>query len=64
MEENELRCPNCGEKMSPVYFMDEEFDEHMIKTGRKRLTVNYLLCEYCGKKEIVDDSFMAHEWHY
>lgn len=54
-------CPNCGSPLNAVWFTEEEYKitdfGAMYRTGRKRRAVDYLLCEYCGKKQCVDDSF-------
>lgn len=49
-------CSNCGHPLVPIYFKDKEIiNGH--PTGRTRTSISYLLCENCGNKEIVDDSF-------
>lgn len=50
-------CEKCGEPLSPVWFTEKERDRHGIWTGRTRHAVDYLLCESCGERECVDDSF-------
>lgn len=60
-------CPRCKEALEKVLFTEEEEildkDIHAyIKTGRKRINVNYLECPNCGHRETVDDSF-AGPWH-
>lgn len=57
-------CPNCGELLYPVWFIEKEWDYNQgfaHETGRVRKNVNYLLCEFCGHSESVDDSF-AEPW--
>lgn len=57
-------CPRCGTKFRPKYFQEEEIEYSQgcqYKTGRTRLTVDYLYCEDCGKKEYVDVTFDK-EW--
>jgi len=55
-------CPECGKIMTPVWFEEEEFNKHNIPTGCVRDAVDYLICEFCGCKECVDDSFDG-PWH-
>lgn len=53
-------CPVCGNDLSPIWFVEEQIkhDHGVIyKTGKKRNAVDYLICEYCGHKECVDDTF-------
>jgi len=54
-------CPHCGYALEPVYFTEEEYQTTSFgvryKTGRTRRAVDYLVCEVCGKKQCVDDSF-------
>lgn len=54
-------CPECGYSLEAVWFVDEEYKTTqfgaMYRTGRKRWAVDYLVCEVCGKKQCVDDTF-------
>ena len=62
---SDLTCRKCGEEMTPIMFKEEEYVTECgisYKTGRYRRACNYLLCEYCGNKETVDDDFMAGPW--
>lgn len=63
-------CSCCGEELSPVFFTEEETVmegpagyKHPCPTGRVRKAVDYLVCECCGHKEAVDDSFDG-PWRY
>lgn len=56
-----IKCSNCGGRMMPVTFLDEEEKFNVItksyqQTGRVRTAVDYLECECCLHKEPVDDS--------
>lgn len=59
-------CSECGYPLVPIWFREIEYDEsysgYPYETGRTRLAVDYLLCERCGHKECVDDSFDG-KWH-
>jgi len=57
------KCERCGYQTEPVFFEEEEFINGTY-TGRLRNSVSHLICENCGKKICVDDSFMAQPWHY
>lgn len=62
----EIYCPTCqcGEKMKPIWFWEDEYKtaySTMYKTGRKRRNVSHFECDNCGKKEACDDSF-AGQW--
>ncbi len=50
-------CSQCGHKLIPIYFKSKY--EH-----KWRYEIDYLLCENCGKKTIVDCGYGAKEWHY
>lgn len=53
-------CSKCGYPLMPVLFIEKEYDNRYgfpYETGRKRFAVDYLLCENCGNRECVDDSF-------
>lgn len=54
-------CPECGYPLEAVWFTEEEYKVtsfgSQYKTGRKRRAVDYLICDICGKKQCVDDSF-------
>ncbi len=56
-------CFKCGDELHPEWFIDEEYDYHGYPTGRVRRDVSVLICECCGNRESVDDSF-AGPWHY
>ena len=63
-------CKECGSDLVPVFFTEEEEvlegppgARYFCKTGRVRRAVDYLLCELCGHKECVDDTFDG-PWHY
>lgn len=58
-----FECPRCGETLSPVRFVEREYNGG-IPTGRARLNVDYLLCDSCGKKECVDGESFAGPWSY
>lgn len=44
-------CPTCDADLNPVWFTD--YDER----GREWKRVDYLLCDNCGERVCVDDSF-------
>ena len=48
-------CDKCGGNLSKVWFVEKE-REHGRETGRVRDAVSHLVCDWCGKKHIVDDS--------
>lgn len=54
-------CPECGCSLEAVWFTEEEYattsNGIQYRTGRKRRAIDYLVCENCGKKQCVDDSF-------
>ena len=52
-----IPCPSCGFTLKPVWFLEKELDNHGIPTGRTRKACSCLLCDMCGYKETVDDSF-------
>lgn len=43
--------------LKPVWFLEKELDNHGIPTGRTRKACSCLLCDACGHKETVDDTF-------
>ena len=60
-------CPNCGTALLPDMFIEEEtvVDPRyhtLYKTGRRRTACNCLYCPMCGKKETVDDEYLAGPW--
>lgn len=61
-------CDCCGNELEPVYFREEEtyFDDfnRLIKTGRSRIAVDYLICPNCLERFIVDGDFGNGEWSY
>lgn len=52
-----IPCPSCDFTLKPVWFLEKELDNHGIPTGRTRKACSCLLCDACGHKETVDDSF-------
>lgn len=58
----EMYCDECGIKLIPIIFIDYEYDNNMIKTGRKRKAISHLTCPQCLKNYTVDDSF-DENWH-
>lgn len=58
-------CPECGYPLTAVWFTEDEYNVtsfgNMYRTGRQRRAVDCLICEACGKKQCVDDSFDG-EW--
>ena len=57
-------CKTCGAELNPVFFIEDEIAyegyggaRHPVRTGRKRRAVDYLVCDICGKKECVDNTF-------
>lgn len=56
-------CTHCGSPLAPIWFTEREYGRNNIPTGRKRTAVDYLLCESCGHRECVDDTFDG-PWHY
>lgn len=54
-------CPECGYPLEAVWFTEEEYKTtsfgSLYRTGRVRRAVDYLVCEVCGKKQCVDDTF-------
>lgn len=64
-QNSEFRCPDCGGRMEKVLYTEEEMDYSQGRprpTGRKRINVDYLLCECCGHKEAVDGDTFAGGW--
>lgn len=58
-------CDDCGVELEAVWFMEKEFrtvNSFMIRTGRKRRAVDYLICPCCLKKQCVNDSYDG-AWH-
>lgn len=58
-------CNECGVEYEPVWFTEEEYVTSggiMVRTGRKRRAVDYLICPCCLKKQCVDDSYDG-AWH-
>lgn len=49
-------CCCCGTALEAVWFVEYEYDG-MRKTGRKRDNISHLECPFCGKREVIDDSF-------
>ncbi len=63
-------CKICGGELQPVFFIEEETVmegppgyQHPCRTGRIRRAVDYLVCDNCGHKECVDDTFDG-PWHF
>lgn len=59
-------CPKCGKPLHPVWFFEKEWNYSQgfaKETGRVRKNINYLLCDFCGHYDSVDDSF-AGPWKY
>lgn len=52
-----IRCDDCGGTMVPVKFVEEERDNYNSLTGRKRIAVSHLECDWCMNQGNVDDSF-------
>ena len=52
-----IPCATCGFTMKPVWYLEKELDAHGIPTGRTHKACSCLLCDMCGYKETVDDSF-------
>lgn len=51
-------CENCGHWMTPIYYQDKNiYVKNGIKTEKNILRCSYLVCENCGSKECVDNSF-------
>jgi len=52
---------DCGGRLFPVWFLDEEEvvtrEGWRYKTGRVRRAVSHLVCECCLANHCVDDSF-------
>lgn len=60
LSSHEIKCPECGEYMSPRWYTEHETKVSrgcMYRTGRTCRAVSYLECENCGHKECVDDTF-------
>ena len=59
-------CRECGDPLSPSWIVEDEWlsdnNKNCYKTGRTRRNINYLRCERCGHKELVDDDSFAGEW--
>lgn len=58
-------CEKCLEKLEAVYFIEEEYqviNGNLIKTGRKRRAVDYLICPDCLARYCVDDTFDEPWW--
>ena len=49
-------CVICEHPLSKVWFDEPEYKNHR-PTGRYRRAVSHFLCENCGHKEAVDDTF-------
>jgi len=47
----------CGMKLLPVWFTEFERDRYGVRTGRKRKACSQLVCECCGRRYVVDDTF-------
>jgi hypothetical protein len=56
-------CHKCKHDLTRIYFLQHEYDDNNIKTGRVRNAVSHLLCENCGHQEIIDDS-MDGPWYF
>ena len=59
------QCSDCNCELEAVWFEEEEIKMEyglLIKTGRKRNAVDYLVCPCCLNRYCVDDSFDG-EWH-
>lgn len=60
------QCKECGYSLTPIWFVDEEVkveNGRMWYTGGTRTACDYLICENCGSKYCVDDSFDG-PWRY
>ena len=55
-------CSCCGAILEAVWFVEYEYNS-IGKTGRKRDNISHLECPFCGKREVIDDSF-AGLWRY
>lgn len=51
------KCGKCGFELAPVWFQMEELTKNGYPTGRVKNAVDYLVCECCGEKYAVDDTF-------
>ena len=54
-----ISCPFCGITMQAVWYREKELDAHGIPTGRTYKACSCLLCDSCGYRETVDNSFDA-----
>lgn len=50
-------CEICGYELEPIYYKAEYKDKW-------RYEVDYLLCERCGNKVLVDGDYQASQWYY
>lgn len=50
-------CGRCGHLLKPIYFKDEDLSIKKKNKDVGILRCSYLLCDNCGHKECVDDSF-------
>ena len=53
-------CAYCGAELEPIWFTEEEtviLHGSLIKTGRARRAVDYLICPNCLTHACCDDSF-------
>lgn len=50
-------CEICGYELEPIYYKTEYKDKW-------RYEVDYLLCERCGNKVLVDGDYQASQWYY
>lgn len=50
-------CERCGYILTPIYFKAKY-------KNKWRYEVDYLLCEKCGNKIVVDGDYQASEWYY
>lgn len=57
------RCSRCNSILQKIWFIQKEYDHKGIPTGREKKAVSHLLCNTCGKEEIIDGSFDG-EWYF
>lgn len=55
------QCGFCRTPLTPVWFTEQQRDAAGIKTGLVRRACSYLLCEECGARYTVDETFDG-EW--
>lgn len=51
-------CEKCGHLLTPIYYEDKKvFVKNGNRIEKNMLRCSYLVCEDCGSRECVDNSF-------